>query len=79
METFFCIVRMGRNYGADHNMLSTQTAYAADGVALDTVKQELLIDLSEPRTIIVRGVNERTGETKTYMLRVTGAGRLILN
>lgn len=38
----------------------------------------LVVDLSEPRTIAVRGVNTITGEEKCYLLRVTKFGKLIL-
>jgi len=40
--------------------------------------QEVLIDLSFPRTVLVRGRNARTGQEKTYLLKVTQHGKLIL-
>jgi hypothetical protein len=38
----------------------------------------LTVDLAEPRTVLVHGVNARTGETKNYLLRVTQSGKLVL-
>jgi len=52
--------------------------YIIEGVALDTRKQEMLIDLSVPRSFVVRGEDPRTQKTKMYMLRVTNAGGLVL-
>lgn len=41
--------------------------------------QEIIIDLSVPRSVAIKGVNPMTRDVKTYLLRVTAAGRLILN
>jgi hemin uptake protein HemP len=38
----------------------------------------LLVDLTEPRTLHVKGVNTVTGETKDYLLKVTQSGKLLL-
>jgi hypothetical protein len=39
---------------------------------------DISVDLSQPRTVHVRGLNCRTGETKDYLLKVTQFGKLIL-
>jgi len=38
----------------------------------------ILVDLQEPRAIIIRGYNPLTHEMKQYMLRVTKGGKLHL-
>lgn len=38
----------------------------------------ILVDLQEPRAIIIRGYNPLTREMKQYMLRVTKGGKLHL-
>lgn len=58
--------------------MSPTAEYVVEGVALDTQKRELLIDLSIPRSFVVRGEDPRTQKTKMYMLRVTNAGGLVL-
>ena len=52
--------------------------YQVNGVALDIEKQDMRVDLSEPRSIVIHGENPRTGKTKQYLLRVTHAGGLVL-
>lgn len=52
--------------------------YIVEGVALDIRKHEMLIDLSVPRSFVIRGEDPRTNKTKMYMLRVTHAGGLVL-
>ena len=52
--------------------------YQRLGVALDASRNELTVDLSEPRTIRVSGRNERTGASKDYLLKVTQSGKLVL-
>jgi hypothetical protein len=47
-----------------------------DGVQLEG--NTITVDLAEPRTIHVQGVNARTGETKDYLLKVTQSGKLAL-
>lgn len=50
--------------------------YCRDGLALQ--EDRLLVDLANVRTLLVHGVNSRTGETKDYLLKVTQYGKLIL-
>lgn len=50
--------------------------YLRAGIQL--VGNTLSVDLSEPRTVVVRGVNSKTGEEKDYLLRVTQFGKLVL-
>jgi len=38
----------------------------------------LTVDLAEPRTVLVKGINSRTGQEKDYLLRITEAGKLSL-
>jgi len=58
--------------------------YLVEGIALFPDKNEIKIDLSQPRVIRIRGVTERhalTGEpviTKDYFLKVTPKGGLVL-
>jgi hemin uptake protein HemP len=59
-------------------MISSATEYQLLGITLNPDTNELKIDLAQPRSILVRGINERTLETKDYLLKVTNAGRLIL-
>lgn len=57
-----------------------------DGTNNQTFKEEgvmlssdgLLVDLAEPRAIVIRGYNPLTREMKHYMLRVTKGGKLHL-
>jgi hypothetical protein len=53
-----------------------QPMYIRSGIILDS--ECMTVDLAEPRTLLVRGVNSRTGEEKTYLLKVTQAGKLLL-
>ena len=53
-----------------------QPHYIRDGITFD--RGGVTIDLAEPRTVIVHGVNSKTGEEKDYLLRVTSFGRLVL-
>lgn len=55
-------------------MISGVTEYVMNGIALDSDKGELRIDLNQPRTITVRAVNELTRVEKTYLLKVTPKG-----
>lgn len=50
--------------------------YLRHGIQL--TGNEMTVDLAEPRTVIVRGFNSKTGEAKDYLLRVTQSGRLVL-
>lgn len=51
-------------------------AYIRHGLALSD--DTLLVDLSFPKTVHVKGVNTLTGETKDYLLKVTQSGKLLL-
>jgi hypothetical protein len=53
-----------------------QPQYIRDGITFD--REGVTIDLAEPRTVIVRGINSKTGEEKDYLLRVTQFGKLVL-
>ena len=55
-------------------MISTLTEYVLTGIVLDAEKNEIRIDLNQPRTITVRAVNELTRQEKTYLLKVTPKG-----
>lgn len=59
-------------------MMGLTTEYQLLGVSLDADRNELTVDLSEPRTIRVTGKNDRTGQGKDYLLKVTQNGKLIL-
>lgn len=50
--------------------------YCRDGLTLEA--DRLMVDLANVRTLLVHGVNSRTGETKDYLLKVTQYGKLIL-
>lgn len=50
--------------------------YLRSGLVLDAGR--LTVDLAEPRTVVVHGINSRTGEEKTYLLKVTQFGKLLL-
>lgn len=54
---------------------ATET-YLKAGIQL--IGNTLSVDLAEPRTVVVSGVNSRTGETKNYLLKVTQSGKLLL-
>lgn len=54
---------------------SNQT-FLKDGLILN--QDGILVDLTEPRAIIIRGYNPLTREFKQYMLRVTKTGKLHL-
>lgn len=56
--------------------VALQESYIRTGVILD--RDKMTVDLSQPRTMLVRGINARTGETKDYLLKVTQSGKLIL-
>lgn len=58
--------------------VSSLTEYTLHGIVLDPEHHQITIDLGDPRTILIRGVNERTRESKDYLLKVTQNGRLIL-
>ena len=51
-------------------------AFIRAGLSLDSTG--LSIDLNNPRTIPVYGINSLTGEEKYYLLKVTQSGKLIL-
>lgn len=53
-----------------------QEPYIRNGLTM--IGNTLTVDLSEPRTIVVHGLNTRTGEEKTYLLKVTQYGKLLL-
>lgn len=55
-------------------MMSSLTEYVLTGIVLDADRGELRIDLNQPRTILVRAVNEATREEKSYILKVTKKG-----
>lgn len=52
--------------------------YQIEGLAFDTAKETILIDLSVPRSVMIRGEDPKTRKVKMYMLRVTHAGGLVL-
>lgn len=58
--------------------LAEKDTYTRYGIALSPEATELKIDLSNPVAFLVHGINERTGESKSYLLKVTQQGRLIL-
>ena len=58
------------------NDLSRTYQYQREGILLQG--NQLSIDLSEPRTIRVQGINAVTGELKDYLLKVTQSGKLLL-
>jgi hypothetical protein len=57
-------------------LTTTDPAYIRHGLVLSA--DVLLVDLTEPRTLHVKGVNTVTGETKDYLLKVTQSGKLLL-
>jgi hypothetical protein len=59
-------------------MECAMTGYERMGLSCSSETNELSIDLAEPRTIFIRGVNEKTQERKDYVLRVTQSGKLVL-
>lgn len=52
---------------------SLQT-YMLTGIDLDADANVLRIDLNSPRIVRVIGVNEATGQTREYLLKVTPKG-----
>jgi hypothetical protein len=56
---------------------TVQELYMKTGITLDG--NTLTIDLAEPRSLIVHGVNSKTGEEKDYLIRVTQFGKLALH
>lgn len=50
--------------------------FLKDGLILN--QDGILVDLTEPRAILIRGYNPLTHEMKQYMLRVTKGGKLHL-
>lgn len=50
--------------------------FLKDGIVLN--REGILVDLTEPRAILIRGYNPLTREMKQYMLRVTKGGKLHL-
>jgi len=60
-------------------MLQTVPAtFEEHGIEADGERRELKVNLSVPQSFIVVGVDEETKTEKRYLLRVTHAGRLIL-
>lgn len=55
---------------------TSSKTFLEDGLALSN--DGLLVDLAEPRAILIRGYNPLTREFKQYMLRVTKGGKLHL-
>lgn len=55
---------------------SIDSVYIRDGIEL--VGGELTVDTHRPKAFPIIAVNELTGETKHYMLRVTSKGGLCL-
>lgn len=55
---------------------TTSQTFIDEGMVLS--KEGLLVDLTEPRAILIRGYNPLTREFKQYMLRVTKGGKLHL-
>jgi hypothetical protein len=51
-----------------------ETQYIKDGMAYDYDRSQLLIDMAQPRTITVVGINSLTGKEKIYILKVTEKG-----
>ncbi len=49
-------------------------AYMLAGIDLDVDANIMRIDLNTPRIIRVIGVNEATGQTREYLLKVTPKG-----
>lgn len=59
-----------------NGVLERTAQYIREGVLLS--EGTLYVDLSQPRTMFVRGVNAKTGEEKNYQLRITASGKLVL-
>jgi len=59
-------------------MISSATEYQLLGLTCNPDKNELQIDLTEPRVILIRGVNDRTQQHRDYLLKVTQSGKLVL-
>lgn len=53
-----------------------QEPYIRNGITM--TGQTIMVDLAEPRTVVVHGLNSKTGEEKTYLLKVTQFGKLLL-
>ena len=51
--------------------------FIRDGIEFQ-IDGTLLVDLQEPRAIVIKGYNPLTHEIKQYMLRVTKSGKLHL-
>lgn len=61
-----------------NGVLERKEEYLRNGLTFSADQLEMKLDLSQPRTIAVQGINERTGEKRNYLLRVTAQGKLIL-
>lgn len=48
--------------------------YVQDGIHYEYEGGRLLVDMAQPRTIMVVGVNSLTGKEKVYILKVTEKG-----
>lgn len=55
-------------------MATAVTEYLLHGIEVDPQKNELRIDLNQPRTIQVRAINELTRVEKLYILKITEKG-----
>lgn len=56
--------------------VALQERYINKGIVM--IGNTLTVDLSDPRTVVVHGLNSKTGEEKTYLLKVTQFGKLLL-
>lgn len=59
-------------------MVLTQATLEEHGIEVDASRMELRVNLSVPQSVVVVGIDEETKTEKRYLLRVTHAGRLIL-
>lgn len=55
-------------------MATGLTEYLLHGIEVDTARNELRVDLNQPRTIQVRAINELTRVEKLYILKITEKG-----
>ena len=58
------------------NVALLNPTYQRRGIILEG--NVLTVDLAEPRSILVKGINTRTGQEKDYLLRVSESGKLSL-
>lgn len=57
---------------------TTPGTFEEHGIEVDGPRRELIVNLSVPQSFVVLGIDEQTHTEKRYLLRVTHAGRLIL-